>query len=110
LEKRYGLDFWRRTSITSARPVVYPPVAPPSAFPRVLLMMSTFGEEGLGEGRVPQRNPGPAAGEGGRRFSHPTLRRVCCVRGQGPRDWGKGSGRGEKERGSGIERLGEGKG
>mmetsp|Transcript_25080 Transcript_25080/g.59765 ORF Transcript_25080/g.59765 Transcript_25080/m.59765 type:complete len:226 (-) Transcript_25080:512-1189(-) len=41
LEKRYGLDFWRRTSITSARPVVYPPVAPPSAFPRVLLMMST---------------------------------------------------------------------
>ena len=39
--KRYGRDFCRRISTTSALPVVYPPVAPPSAFPSVLLMMST---------------------------------------------------------------------
>lgn len=42
LENRYGLDFCRKTLINSLGPVVYPPEAPPSAFPSVELMTSTF--------------------------------------------------------------------
>mmetsp|Transcript_8670 Transcript_8670/g.24473 ORF Transcript_8670/g.24473 Transcript_8670/m.24473 type:complete len:301 (-) Transcript_8670:201-1103(-) len=41
LLKRYGRAFWRRMSITSLRPVVYPPVAPPRALPSVELITST---------------------------------------------------------------------
>ena len=41
LEKRYGRDRCRSSAIISLRPVVNPPLAPPSALPRVLVMMST---------------------------------------------------------------------
>jgi hypothetical protein len=41
LEKRYGRPLWRNKSINSFGPAVYPPDAPPMAFPKVELMMST---------------------------------------------------------------------
>lgn len=41
LEKRYGLARCLRRLTSSWGPVVYPPAAPPNAFPRVLLMIST---------------------------------------------------------------------
>lgn len=39
-ENKYGLDFCRNTSISCFGPVVYPPEAPPNAFPNVELIMS----------------------------------------------------------------------
>ena len=42
LEKRYGLDRCLNISIISFLPVVYPPIAPPRAFPRVPVIMSTL--------------------------------------------------------------------
>lgn len=42
LENRYGRDFCRSRSISSLGPVVYPPAAPPSAFPRVEFIISTL--------------------------------------------------------------------
>lgn len=39
-ENKYGLDFCRNTSISCFGPVVYPPEAPPSALPKVELIMS----------------------------------------------------------------------
>ena len=41
LEKRYGRERWRSSSTTPALAVVNPPEAPPSAFPSVLVTMST---------------------------------------------------------------------
>jgi len=40
-EKRYGRDFCLNKSMSSFGPVVYPPAAPPKAFPKVELMIST---------------------------------------------------------------------
>ena len=40
-EKRYGRERWRRRSTISRRAAVKPPLAPPSALPRVEVMMST---------------------------------------------------------------------
>ena len=56
LLNRYGLLRWRRRDTTSALPVVYPPVAPPSAFPRVELMMSTCDPRTLSD-TVPSAAP-----------------------------------------------------
>ena len=41
LENRYGRERWRSSSTISARPLTYPPLAPPSALPRVPVTMST---------------------------------------------------------------------
>ncbi len=41
-EKRYGRLRCRRSATISRRPLVYPPDAPPSAFPSVPVRMSTF--------------------------------------------------------------------
>lgn len=41
LENKYGRLLWRSRSMISLRPDVYPPEAPPSAFPSVPVMMST---------------------------------------------------------------------
>ena len=41
LENRYGRLRWRSISMISLRPLVYPPLAPPSALPSVPVRMST---------------------------------------------------------------------
>ena len=41
LENRYGRDRCRSTATISARPLTYPPLAPPSALPRVPVSTST---------------------------------------------------------------------
>ena len=41
-EKVYGLDFCLKRSTISFGPAVYPPIAPPSALPKVELMISIW--------------------------------------------------------------------
>ena len=41
-ENRYGLDLCLSKAIISFLPLVYPPLAPPSAFPNVPVIISTL--------------------------------------------------------------------